>query len=64
MRKSLEDLGDKIPRGMVAHDKIRLIAFPLFFAFTQLLALDLSALSSDFGANTCARRASTLGLTV
>jgi len=29
--RSLEGFGDKAPRGMVAHDRIRLIAFPNFF---------------------------------
>jgi len=28
--RSLESFGDKAPRGMIAHDKIRLIAFPSF----------------------------------
>jgi hypothetical protein len=28
--KTLESLGDKTPRGMIAHDRIRLTAFPDF----------------------------------
>jgi hypothetical protein len=28
--RPLESFGDKAPRGMIAHDKIRLIAFPNF----------------------------------
>src|SRR3990167_10152094 len=31
--KSLEGLGDKAPRRMIAHDRIRLNAFPFFFSF-------------------------------
>jgi hypothetical protein len=34
--RPLESFGDKAPRGMIAHDKIRLIAFPNFFFRNQI----------------------------
>ncbi len=34
--RPLESFGDKAPRGMIAHDKIRLIAFPNFSYFLEI----------------------------
>lgn len=34
---SLESFSDKAPRGMIAHDRIRLIAFPNFFHSMDVL---------------------------
>lgn len=36
-QRSLEDFGDKVPRGMIAHDRIRLIAFPIFLIQEDLM---------------------------